>query len=473
MISWLFEIDTLKLSTKEVSWSGNDYDPVIIASSFSGIKMRWNISGNGLIAPNDVNFAVSNPDATYSISDFEDKFCTIRLIIDGSEIRTWKMKIKRAVSYYGKIDCVCVDFLQDYLVGDYPKTKAPKELWPSDDGDVDDNYCVPVVFGTAYIPIRSVNTGTDRYYILGPSSPTYTISEVQSPRSWPNSSTWTSASYTMTQSTNSGYQLLEPIIADSDDDGTADATGLWRYGTTFYDMLCKFSRDDTSALTNPAEWIEYILEDFGVASGDLDSTSFSAAETAYDNDSISFNGGFWMKESREKILSNLLAQTDSFIICSDSVKLYRFSKTSQETITNMLLKSFSSAPLTKSENDSGRVHWPEASVPQDKLTGKAIVPITDGGATDNPSSEILECRFLVDQSQNAQQAGSLYFQKKYGQQQRYNFSTTLTDLTNKGTLSPGHVITVNNTLYGGNNDMIITDMKIGSDLKVEFTGVVL
>ena len=476
MISWLFEIDALKLSTKDVTYSAVDYSGIIISDSFNGVSLRWNISGNGLIAPNDLQFDVSNVDDTYTASDFETKDCTVRLIIDDVETRTWKFTITRALVYYGKITCYCEDFLQQLLVGDYPNTKSPKNIWPSDDADndIDDDYCVPVILGTAYIPVRSVNTATERYYILGVSGPTYTVTTVKSPRSWPNSSTWAASSYTMTGSVSAGYQLLQPIIADSTGDGNADATGLWRSGDTFYDMLCKYSRDDTVALTNPAEWIEYVLEDFGVASADLDAVSFAAADAVYDSYSIVFNGGWFRKQTREAVLSNLLAQCDSFLVCTDKVELYQFSKTSKETITNLLSASFSPSPIEPQIYDSGKVAWPSsATVPQDVLDGKADVPIVDAGPTVSTSSETLACTFLVAQSQNAQKAGVLYFHKKYGQTQRLNFSTTLTSMTTATTISPGQVITINNTLYGGSTEVIITDMQINPDLRVEFTGVAL
>lgn len=476
MISWLFEIDTLKLSTKNVTWSEVDYSGIVIPDSFSGITMRWNIAGNGLIAPNEMTFDVSNPGGTYLTTDFEDKFCTVRLIDGDTNVRTWKFKINRAISYYGKITCYCVDFLQEFLVGDYPNTKAPKEIWPSSDAEDSDDYCVPVTLGTAYIPVRSVNTATDRFYVLGESGPTYSVYEVASPRAWPNSSTWSSASYTMAGSTNSGYQLLQPIIADSDGDDIADAPGLWRSGDTFYDMLCRFERSDTVSLNNPAEWTEYVLEDFGVASADIDDVSFAAAGANYDALTLGFDGGgWWRKESRERILSNLLAQTDSFLVQTDKVELYQFDKTPKETITDTLRLSFSPSSMTKSINDAGRVHWQEsASKPSDVLNGRAVVPTHGGvGATENtPSSEILECRFLSD-SISAQKAGILYFQKKFEQSQRINFSVTFSSLTNKATLTPGYVVTVDNTLYGGSNNVVITDMVINPDMRVDFTGVVL
>lgn len=478
MISWLFEIDTINLSTKNVTWNSTNYTGLIIPSSFSGVTMRWDISGNGLIAPGDLSFEVSNVDGTYSTSDFEGGFCTVRLIEDGAETRAWKLKIDTAVEYYGKITCDCVDFLQEYLTGDYPNTREQKEIWPSSDTDENstDDSCVPVVLGTAYIPVRSVNTGSDRYYVLGESGPTYTVHEVKSPRNWPNTSTWDSSSYDMDGYTNSGYQLLQPIIADSTGDGSADAPGIWRSGDVFYDMLCRFERSDTSSKTNPADWLEYLIEDFGIdVTSNLDATSLAAANSLYNTLGISFpGGGWWGKGSRESILSSVLAQTDSFIIQNEKIELHQFDKTPKETITNALKLSFSSSGITKTSNDSGVVEWPESSSsPSDVLSGKAVVPTYSGGSEDSTSSDTLECNFLAGQSTNAQKAGILYFQKKYEQKARVSFSVSLDSLTNKDTLYPGHVITVNNSLYGGSNNVVITEMTINKDMQVDISGVVL
>jgi len=66
---------------------------------------------------------------------------------------------------------------------------------------------------------------------------------------------------------------------------------------------------DTSSLTNPADIIEWILLDMGVPSELIDDVgSFAAAATTFDSSdwNIEWNGGFWKKEAREKILAKLL-----------------------------------------------------------------------------------------------------------------------------------------------------------------------
>ena len=149
-VTWLFEVGVIYSSTQKVSWDGKSYIPRIVPNSFSGITMRWDISGNSLIAPNDVQFdfytaigyeafLTANDEQLdtanderffvfgkdFDESDFENQYVTIRLVVDGVEKRTWIFKIKSAVERYGLIKCRCADFLQDYLEGSWPNTPHP------------------------------------------------------------------------------------------------------------------------------------------------------------------------------------------------------------------------------------------------------------------------------------------------------------------------------------------------------------
>jgi len=330
-ISWLFEINSYRYSTKTTTYNGDSYLAKIIPDSFNGVTMRCSIDGH-LLAPNDVEFEISNADGGLSRSDVEGYDCIIRKITGTAQSRVWKFKIKRAVPYYGKLKCYCVDFLQEYLEGTWPKTLHPKEIWPSDDFDPDtlNDFCVPVVLGTAYIPIMSVNTGTERFYVIGDdTAPTYTISEVTDPHEWPGVSVYDSGSYTFNQSDNNGYKLAQFLIQDGNN-------GLFSAGDGWYPPLVKFSRSDTVSLTSPEEWLEYILEDFGVASADIDTgegSSFVAAGDIYAARSQTFNGGFWKKENRESLIANLLSNCDSMLVVTDKIELHPFDKTSVKTFT--------------------------------------------------------------------------------------------------------------------------------------------
>lgn len=478
-VHWLFEINSNYYSTKDVTWSSTSYSAKILPDSFNRVQSGYNLGGH-LITPGEFEFKFSDPSGAESKSSFEGKDLILRLIVDGTEKRTWKFRINWAVFAYGAWTVHCVDLLQKALQGTWPNTRHPKEVWPSSDSDPEDlnDYCVPIIFGTAYIPIMSVNVGGTRYYVLGAdTSPTYTVSEVTSPRRWPGMSVWDD-SYSYPKSTDSGHQLCQLIIHDSDGDGAADANGVWPSGDECLSPLIKFSRSDTSGMTNPADWIEYILKDMGIDSGDIDTgtgSTFSTAASTYIDRGISWNGGFWKKEDREKLLSELLRALDSYIIVSDKIELHTFSKTSQETITTSTVKkdTYSPSALTKSDHDGGRVAWVNSGYPQDRLTGKSVVPLYSSQSTiDKPSDDVLKCRFSSD-SQNAKDAATLHFAKKFLQQDRVSFDSQYSKLTNFSSLTAAQVVTVNDSQFGGSFDVIIEAISFNKDLSVSFEGVSL
>jgi hypothetical protein len=478
-VSWLFEVNTYKMSTQATDYGGLSYSAKIIPESFKGITMKWDLSGH-LMSPGQLTFEISNVNGAIGRSDLEGYDLTVRRVVSGVESRAWKFKVQRAVPYYGKMKCFCVDFLKAYLEGQWPNTPHPKEVWPSDDTDPDnlDDACIPVILGTAYIPIMSVNTGVDRYYVLGEDGPTYTIDEVRSPREIPVDVVYASASYAFNQSIANGYKLAQFIIADSDGDGAADANGLWESGSGFYPPLVKLSRSDTAALTGPEQWLEYILEDFGVAPADIDTGAGSTFESAGVDFSASaraqtFNGGFWKRHNRERLLTDLLRMCDSFLVVTDKIELHPFSATPIETISKADVKklSYSPSPLTQSPHDGGRVSWAEAGKPQDKLTGKAIVPLYEAQATISaPSGEVFEYAYGQD-SADAQRAAILHFAKKYLQKDRITLKTSCNKITNIDTLLPGQVLTLDDAIFGASFDLIIESLSIAPDDTVSITGV--
>jgi hypothetical protein len=310
--SWLFEVaqGSYYWSTKEKSYGGQDYSFKVIADSFRGVREQRGRIEYSVPRFVEANFDVSNKDNSLTDSDFEGETITIKAVVgNGSNeeiIRTWKLRAKRCEAREQRLEFNCVDFVQEKLEGDYPNTPLLSHLAPSKDLMPNDNMCVPVVFGTAYIPTRSIYKTDQRYYFLGPSGVTYTVSEVRSPIEWPTKSIWQSNSYTFTVSSQtlagSSYQVLQPIIADSNNDGTPDASGLWPGGDQFHDMPTKFSRSDTSALTSPEELIENVLEDIGIPSADIDTgggSSFEiAANSFYADWGLTLNGGFFHKIPR-------------------------------------------------------------------------------------------------------------------------------------------------------------------------------
>lgn len=72
------------------------------------------------------------------------------------ELRSWNFSITRCESVYQTLIFTCEDILQRYIEGDYPKKGLVKNLFKSNNNLIQDNYCLPEPFGTAYIPLRVV-----------------------------------------------------------------------------------------------------------------------------------------------------------------------------------------------------------------------------------------------------------------------------------------------------------------------------
>jgi len=336
-LTWLFTVvdtssNTYRWSTKAYTWDGNTFSFMVRPDSFSGISMSRNKAEHGIIAPNKTSFEVINEDNTLAASDFDEGTCLIELIAkdesDEQKITGWKFVIKRSEDFYQKIKFNCVDFVSDKLKGEYPNTKLVSEVFPSTEAD-ESNICVPVVFGTAYIPLQSFWYSGDstRYYLLGDSSYTYTVSAVHSPQRWDVDAEWTTADgYSLNVLTkDTDWKVLQPVIADSDNDGAADAVGIWKQSGRFLPIVAQFTRSDTSSTTGPEDVLEFLLEDFGVDSDDIDTgagSTFETAGTTYSGWSLTFNGGFWHKEPRAKILSRVLAQCSSYLVITDKVELH-------------------------------------------------------------------------------------------------------------------------------------------------------
>ncbi|MCK9265212.1 MAG: hypothetical protein M0R18_15620, partial [Deltaproteobacteria bacterium] len=177
--SWLFTVTTAapttyRWSTKAKSFGGQSYTATILADSFGGISLNRSMSELSIQAPNTVVFSVTNSGNALSASDFEGASVLVQLVCsDGTNeavIAQWKFRVKRCHAVYQRLEFICVDFVQEYLEGDYPDPPFIEGLAPSNDQAGKDGACVPVPFGTAYIPLRSVYVEADgaRYYLLGP-----------------------------------------------------------------------------------------------------------------------------------------------------------------------------------------------------------------------------------------------------------------------------------------------------------------
>jgi hypothetical protein len=470
-IDWLFEIEGYKWSTKKTTFSSQTYSAKIIPKSFNGIQMRWDIGGTGLISPSDLDFEVENTDLAISRAQLEGKSCTIKLVIDNLLARQWKLKIQRATIAYQVVRVYCVDLLQAVLEGEYPNTPHPREQWVSinhepEDGE-HDNYRIPVIFGEAYIPLMYIYNVFDStgYYVLGKDID-YDIIEVKSPPEagklvWDNS-------YTFTQTSDSGYRLSEFIIAPTETQGVY-SPGVW---ASHLKPLVRYKKTSGST-TNPSAILSSILQEFGVAPEDIDtSVTWSSASSLFTTRGIEWNGGIYESRDRESVLRELASLCDSTFYISDKIELHPFSKTSVETIDTSKTKKLSLrlSRSTYSYNDGGHLTWAEAGYPQNNLMGKAKVPTIPGQPVSNPTKETLSCRYIGD-SITAQKLGILYFQRKLTQQDTVSFETSGTVLDSIQTIKPADVITLNDAKLGETRDMILSSVHIKPDLSVSMSGI--
>ena len=433
--------------------------------NFSGITLRRSKSEYGIHAPNDVSFSVLNSTNELSASDLIGGKVRILLVIDdgsGKEVcGAWRFRINHASPTNQQIEVSCVDFLQEYLKGTYPNTKLIDELYPSVYGTKGDSLCVPEPYGTVYIPLRSVYANSNRYYVLGPDTYTYTITEVRSPRSLGTKITWTSGSYTFSQISYQGWRMFQPLIAGG-------ANGLFMSGTTILDVPTKFSRSDTASVTNPADVLRYVLRNMGVSDSELDLASFETAKTTYTGWGLEWNFAFWSREERTKVLANLLVMCNSVLIVGEQIRLQVLSKTSQMTLTTAsIMKNNAVGPdtfrysetLQDTASDSGYVAYQIDGESQDEFLS-VLIPADTTAAVIDSETVVLPG---VQDTQQVQTLGRLYYRRKF-------MKSGDVTMTVKGTcvaLRPDDVVTVSGTDYGGTFDVLIDEMTIKPDVSVD------
>lgn len=549
-----------------LQWNTSDELSTIVITGFSGIDLRRDSPESSVISPSEISFNISNKNNALTFSDFNGGEVLVQLVISDlvSDIlsASWRFNIKSAEPGYQNIKINCEDFLHKYLRGDYPNTPLPEDVFPSNAGyEADhDGLCVPVPFGTAYVPLRPVylanprlymaqtlsvigsatgsrpsindsasgltgkfkpgtpitvtgftneeNNGYftphdcssanqlildeddglvteaagnlvtlsqgDVYFMLGTDEYTYTINRIRSPRSIGDKSVWINTSTTFTQtdhadSVGGTWRTFQPFIADTDRDGVNESAGFWRPGDNLLDAPVRFTRSDTATMTNPADVIEFVLKDMGVPAARIDPVSFAAARATFTGWGLTFNGAFWYKQTREKVLSQLLNQCHSCIRVGEKVELHVLVKASRKTITaaEVLRKSDQGEGsflwrdvLSENYSNCGYVAWQKDYEAQDSFL-KVLVAAKSLRTV--ISSEVLECPFVRD-SQDIQRIGSLHYQRKLLKSAEITFDAPGTCLA----LQPDDVVTINNANYGGNYPALINSMKISKDLTITF-----
>jgi len=287
-------------------------------------------------------------------------------------------------------------------------------------------------------------------------------------------SEWTSAAgFTFTQSTEADgdavdWRVFQPIIQDSDNDGEADACGLFKPGDVFLDMPTKFSRSDTVNITNPADVIKFVLEDLGIATDDLNAASFTAAAATYTSWGLSFNGAIFYQRPAKDILAQLLGMCNSILISGEQIELHVLSADSVKTITSVLKPQdvgeaiFSYTDISdETDHDSAFVAFQETGKPQDKLIK---IPVPAKSSYDYSSGEVFEMPFIQD-SQNVQKATCLKLQRKYLKKANVDFDSKGSLLA----LLPDDVITLSDPNYGGTYPVLVEEIHINKDLQLSIT----
>jgi len=476
---WCIDCASVLCSTQPgYSYDGDSYDNAIDPATFNGITLSRAKSEHGILAPSMLSFSIVDPDGTLSgftgastSLGYEYDDTDVYLIINDVLIAQWTFKTTNITSVYFRKQITCKDLFSYYLDGDWPNTPLVSSLSEANDNTENKGTrCVPVPFGTCYAPLKSVYIDADeeRYYVLGSSAYTYTISEIATPREFDNARTrYSSGSYTFTQATKTingtSYRVFQPEIYDEDMDGTVDAAGHFSINGKIVDCLTEFYRSDTQTITNPADVIEAVLLSMDVPAALIDSTSFSAAESTYSGWGLTFEGAFTDRKSKHEIVAQLLNACNSTLIVTDKFELHVFDadevsltggdsgKLNYELVVGKQ-KGKGSFKLSFSKDptiDSGYVAYCPSGEPQDELRKVIVSAINSTGNTENTANETLELPF-VSNSQHAKRAAQLHYIRKYFVRKTGSF----TGNHNMLRVQPNDVIKVLDDFYGEFRAMI-------------------
>jgi hypothetical protein len=476
IVTWLFDLtltddSTRRLSTKSTTHGGQDYSGAVI--DWQGVTMRRSQSETGIVAPADISLTIMADDLT--IADLDGAALTVRLVVDGGngpvEIRAWRYVVTGIQPAYGTIKLTAQSFVTSALSGSWPRSATALAAFP--EADVrDDGYCVPVTFGQAFIPLRSVLSSGQRHYLLGPAGPSYSINTVRAPRSSGATTEWSAGSYSMPQSSQGAYRTFRPIVADADSNGTPDSQGLWQTGGRYLDPLVQFSRSDTAGLTNPADVIEYILRDMGLGDSDIDTDAFAVANATFESWGLEWNFGIWTKQDRQKLLAQLLTACASTLDVGDRVGLRVMGGSVGSIDTGDVIRkggsgkgaagSFGYLAKMPARSSSGYIGWRQPGEPEDELM-RVLIDI--GAGTDSPSLASTALGMIQD-ADHAQRIGEIHYRRSLTGKSA--ISATLSSPW--CTLEPGDTLTVAATQYGGPYEIEVDTVVISRDLTCRIQG---
>lgn len=501
---FLFEIGTtpLRLASVHGYWNQydmNEYQARIISDSFSGVTMRLELESK-LFAPSEITFSVENADGTYAESDFADKEVIVRELVNAdvdeedldTGVRSWKFFITHAQGAYGKIEVKAISLMQKYITGYYPRTPLVTSLFTGDMKPADESACVPKIFNSAYIPVAPGaydNGGGDEWFYIIASgawnSSNYTFDRVFSPpevnnASWPET-TYDFNGYTLTGEDNKNYVGMQFLIQDSDDDGDADANGVWVSNAGALSPLLWYGQANQQYVgAGPAEVLYYVMTDMGISAWHLDWNDewqqIDVDIASVTTDSTEMRFGLFRKEPFENFLSDYLRCFDMYLSFGEKINLHQFSADPVETfdIDNILELSYSSSFHEKDNVNGGTVAFVRyLDDPDHIMGGQVIVPLSTTQTEDvtDPAGDVFKFRFRMEDAGIPYVFGLLYFQKLYDIKHRASFSASAGDITNWETLRPGQVVTIaGDSAYGEEQSLVITELQFNSDLSISISG---
>ena len=441
---------------------------------FSGISLKRNNSEVGIQTADTLNFSIDNSDSAFTASDFITGNVVLQLNLNSPTISelnfySWKFVIQLANETPSKlIKIKAIDIVQQAIDEDYPRTKLISDIVVPGANRGDLSACVPVPIGKPYIPLTPVyHDGiSSTLYLLGPitvngAAVTYTVYKAKSPKEVGN------VEYTefFNQTTIDGYRYFYLTPTNG---GPTTANIMFQNGERLYDLPVQFSRSDTAALTNPADAIQFILEDMGL---EIDPVTFASAKTIYTTRTLVWNRAWRYKTPSKNIFAELQNSCASSLRSQETVELIPFDATSLTTISNDNVyltgnetseDSFSLRNVqNNSTNDSGYVAAQEADIPQDVLI-RVIVP-AGGDTTDNPTSDTLNL-FAVQDSQDVQKLGIMYFQKKLDKLNELSFVGQPELLS----FLPDQIVSIGTDYAESSTKVIVESLNISSDFKLSF-----
>lgn len=480
-VIWLFDItpvggSVLHWSTQAGTFLGTAYTFSVWPDSFPGVTMHRSRTEIGALPMPEATFTATNALAVpYTASYFKKASVVIKLVINDVVCRTWKMTCATCNPGFKSLTFDCFGFLKDYMAtGLLPNSPKITGIYPEYPGDKND--CMPVIFGTAYIGLPCVINPTDgkRYYSLGevPVLPDYfAVTKVHAGSDWASpTSEWSSPPFTFDVSQNAGYALLAPKINDTYLDGSLYSTGF-SPGGQFLSIYAEYYRPGTVSATNPADVISGVLQQAGIAYGDL---SFGTAATEFNARSIIWNGGWSRKIPAEQFLCQLLSECNAEIDVRDKIYLRAISRRSNATISNVSVLRNDTASTwgyslqNPQESDSGTVTYSASGTPNDIRISTIVAADT---TTDNYSTEIFALDMVHD-SVIAQKLAKIRFQRKYLVEGTPSWESPLSYFD----IQPGDVVTISGDDYGGAGstyDVIVDEMTISKQGTIKFTALKL